>query len=62
MSAASPWDRELTPEEFEAKVSRLLADEADRAGVRELIAWFTRRYPTPKERLAYVRRRMRGSR
>ena len=29
--------------------------EAERAGVRELCEWFTRRYPSPAERLAYVR-------
>jgi hypothetical protein len=32
------------------------ATEAERAEVRALAEWFQRRYPTPLERLAYVRR------
>ena len=28
---------------------------AERKEVLALVAWFTRRYPTPAERLAYVR-------
>jgi hypothetical protein len=39
----NPYERELGPEEFEAKSARALADEADRASIRELIAWFRRR-------------------
>jgi hypothetical protein len=48
-------DRALEPEEFR----RLLAvpiDEAEQEEALSLIRWFRRRYPTPAERLAYVRR------
>jgi hypothetical protein len=55
----NPYERELGPEEFEAKLARALADEADRASIRELIAWFWRRYPDAASRLAYARRKVR---
>jgi len=48
-------ERVLEPEEFR----RLLAapiSEAEEEEVRSLIRWFRRRYPTPADRLAYVRR------
>ncbi len=57
----------MNPLHLDAEVNRLLtADEArayldapiteaERAGVRELCEWFMRRYPTPAERLTYVR-------
>jgi hypothetical protein len=48
-------ERVLEPEEFR----RLLAvpiGEAEEEEARSLIRWFRRRYPTPAERLAYVRR------
>jgi hypothetical protein len=46
----------LSPEEFNRRVSTpLTAEEA--ADLADLIRWFTRRYPTPKERLAYARRK-----
>ena len=57
----------MNPSRLEAEVNRVLTvgearayldsptTEAERAGVRELCEWFTRRYPTPLERLAYVR-------
>jgi hypothetical protein len=28
----------------------------EREGILALVAWFRRRYPTPAERLAYIRR------
>lgn len=31
-------------------------DDIEREHVRQLVTWFTRRYRTPAERLAYVRR------
>jgi hypothetical protein len=34
-----------------------LADEDSRRADIELIEWFSRHYPTAKERLAYVRRK-----
>jgi hypothetical protein len=48
-------ERVLEPEEFQ----RLLAvpiGEAEEEEARSLIRWFRRRYPTPADRLAYVRR------
>jgi len=47
-------ERRLSPEEFEARVRAPMSDE-ERTAIRENIAWFRRRYPTPRERLAYVR-------
>lgn len=53
--AASFHDRVLTPAEareyLEAPVSASERDE-----VLALVRWFRTRYPTPAERLAYVRR------
>jgi hypothetical protein len=40
-------------------VHRLLAiplTDAERDDTRALVRWFTRRYPTPAERFAYIRR------
>jgi hypothetical protein len=48
----------LSPEEFERRTTAPLTDgEADE--IAELIGWFSRRYPTAKERLAYARGKMR---
>jgi hypothetical protein len=49
-------DEPLTPDEFDRRLATPLSD-AERAEIAELIRWFTRRYPTPKERLAYDRRK-----
>jgi hypothetical protein len=48
-------ERRLTLEEVNAALSVPISD-AERADVLALRAWFTRRYPTPADRLAYVRR------
>jgi hypothetical protein len=48
-------DRALSREEVEAALAVQLTD-AERQETLSLIAWFRRRYPTPAERLAYVRR------
>jgi hypothetical protein len=48
-------DRRLPPEEFEAGLAIALTDEEVEENLA-LIRWFRRRYPTPTERLAYVRR------
>ncbi len=48
-------ERRLTREEVEA-VLRIPIGEEERAEVVALVTWFRRRYPTPLERLAYVRR------
>jgi hypothetical protein len=45
----------LSAEEAEAYLRAPVTDE-ERAGVLEQLRWFTRRYPTPLARLAYVRR------
>lgn len=46
----------LSPEEFDRRVSARLTDE-EAAELVELVRWFTRRYPTPRARLAYARRK-----
>ena len=48
-------ERRLTPEEVEATL-RIPIREEERAEVLALVSWFRRRYPTPADRLAYVRR------
>jgi hypothetical protein len=48
-------DRSLTIEEWRAYVDAPMSPE-ERASVLELVRWFERRYPTPLERLTYVRR------
>ena len=52
-------ERELTPDEFDRLVQRVLADEDEIRERTALVEWFTRRYPTPRERLAYARRKYR---
>ncbi len=48
-------ERSLSREEFDAYVNApMSADEA--ASIIELYEWFTRRYPTPMQRLAASRR------
>jgi hypothetical protein len=48
-------ERQLSPEEFAALEAVPIGD-AERENVLALVSWFCRRYPTPGERLAYVRR------
>jgi hypothetical protein len=48
----------LSPAEFARRVRAPLT-EAEASEIAELIEWFTRRYPTAKERLAYARRKLR---
>lgn len=48
-------DRQLTPDEFEAYVGAPMSAQEEE-GILDLIRWFCRSYPTPLERLAYVRR------
>jgi hypothetical protein len=47
-------DRSLSPAEVRAWLDTPISS-AEREEVLALVAWFTRRYPTPIERLAYVR-------
>ena len=48
-------NRELTLEEARAYLDHTVTP-AEREGVLDVVRWFTRRYRTPLERLAYVRR------
>lgn len=48
-------DRRLSREEFEAWVKAPMS-QSEEEGILTLVAWFVRRYPSPGERLAYVRR------
>jgi hypothetical protein len=52
---ASLADRQLTSAEARAYLEAPTT-EAERDEVLALAEWFRRRYPTPMERLAYVRR------
>jgi len=48
-------ERRLAPAEFEA-ARRVPIGDAERENILSLITWFKRRYPTPADRLAYIRR------
>ena len=49
------WEqRRLSPEALEARINAPWTDE-ERADFDRLVAWFNRRYPTPRERLAATR-------
>lgn len=56
------YEKPLSPEEFEAQLQATLADANEQESTRELIEWFTRRYPTVEERLRYVSRHARAQR
>lgn len=47
--------RRLSPEEWQARAAIPVSDD-ERERALALVRWFKRRYPTPAERLAYVRR------
>jgi hypothetical protein len=47
-------DRLVTPAELRAALERPMPRQ-EQEEVLELVRWFSRRYPTPLERLAYVR-------
>lgn len=53
--AVAASERHLTPEEADAYLATPVS-AAEREEVLSLVRWFTRRYPTGAERLAYVRR------
>ena len=48
-------DRRVSDEELRAALQKPLAPQ-EREEILSLVRWFTRRYPTGAERLAYVRR------
>jgi hypothetical protein len=50
------YEKPLEPAEFERRVREILADQEEKANIAELIAWFTKRYPTPEARLRYARK------
>jgi len=53
--ADDPYERPMSADEVKRWLARPIpADEAE--AVADLVRWFTRRYPTGQERLAYVRR------
>jgi hypothetical protein len=53
------YEKPLDPVEFDRRVAEILADEEEKRNLADLVAWFTRRYPTVEARLAYVRRHAR---
>lgn len=53
--AVAVSERRLTPEEADAYLATPVS-AAEQEDVLSLVRWFTRRYPTGAERLAYVRR------
>ncbi len=60
--AEAAWLEPLSPPEFERRLALALSelDGEELENLSALIGWFQRRYPTPKERLAYARRRYEG--
>lgn len=60
--ARAIYERELTPEEFDRRLSAILADAEEVESMRELVRWFRSAYPTPQARLAYARRKAREMR
>jgi hypothetical protein len=54
-SLADAVDRRVSPAEAAEYLATPISD-AERDEVLSLVRWFTRRYPTGAERLAYVRR------
>jgi hypothetical protein len=60
-AAARIYETPLPREEFDARLAEALGalDGAEGVEIREQLAWFMRRYPTPLERLAYCRRKYR---
>jgi hypothetical protein len=53
---ASLVEESLPVSEFDRRLAAP-EDPSEAAEMRDLIRWFMRRYPTPKERLAYARRK-----
>jgi len=47
-------ERRLSAEEFDAYVNAPMSED-ERREILDSVAWFTRRYPTPGERLAAAR-------
>ena len=47
----------LSPEEFQRRLALVLASQDELEELGALIAWFSRRYPTARDRLRYMRRK-----
>ena len=58
------WETPIPPEEFARRERETLAALAGPEGdeMRATLEWFLRRYPTPLQRIAYIRRKMREAR
>ncbi len=54
-AVTAEWEQDLSPDEA-ARWLDAPFSVAEREDVLSLVRWFRRRYPTPLERLAYVRR------
>lgn len=54
----SVWDTPLSAEEFARREAESVASVGGPAGedMLELYSWFVRKYPTPLERLRYIRK------
>lgn len=52
---AAAQERELTDEEARQYLDAPM-EPAEREAILDLVRWFRSRYPTPADRLAYVRR------
>jgi hypothetical protein len=53
--ATAIYNRRLTKEEY-LELSSIPISAEEREEILALVRWFRRRYPTPIERLAYVRK------
>ena len=53
---AEDWDKPMTPEAYAARRAIPISDE-EVEETMELVRWFRRRYPTARERFAYVTRK-----
>ena len=53
------YERPLPKDEFDARLRDAIAEMAGPEGdaIRDDVAWFVRRYPTPLARLRYARRK-----
>ena len=58
-AAAQTYETALPRADFDAllKTALLALDGEEGVEIREYLAWFARRYPTPLARLAYCRRK-----
>ena len=55
-AAAQFYEERLSQEEWD-RLAAIPLSEEEMAETRDLVRWFVKRYPTLKERFAYVRRK-----